>query len=112
MISKKKKSNYMHLKIHFMSINEEYSNKLTTLMSDRLSRFSGQIRQIEVQIWDEEKGLNDKHCTLEARLQGKQPVTVSDYAATHDHAIEGAIEKLKFALDRIVGRNEELRGFA
>ena len=87
-----------------MSINNEYSEKLTELMTEKLCRFSGQIKQIEVQIWDEEKGINDKHCLLQARLEGKQPIAVADEANTHERAIEGAVEKLKYALDSLLGR--------
>lgn len=86
-----------------MSINEEYSATLTTVMSEKLRRFSNQIKQIDVQLWDEDRGMNDKHCLLEAQLDGKRPVAVTDYANTHEQAIEGAVEKLKFSLDNLLG---------
>ena len=41
---------------------------------------------------------------MEARLEGHQPVAVTDEAATIDQAIDGAAEKLKRLLDHTLGR--------
>jgi hypothetical protein len=41
---------------------------------------------------------------LEARLEGMQPIAVTNNGATEEHALKGAIDKLKAALDTIIGR--------
>ena len=49
-------------------------------------------------------GSNDKRCMMEARLEGHQPMAVTDEAETIDQAIEGAVVKLKRLVDHTLGR--------
>jgi hypothetical protein len=49
-------------------------------------------------------GQNDIRCLLEARMEGKQPIVVTNSANTRQNAVEGAIGKLKTSLDTIIGR--------
>ncbi|MBB5438113.1 ribosome-associated translation inhibitor RaiA [Pedobacter sp. AK017] len=74
---------------------------------DELSRFSTDITRIEVHLSDEngnKDGLNDIRCLLEARLEGKQPIAVTNQADTPDQALSGAIDKLKASLETITGK--------
>ena len=90
-----------------LTLHEAYRNKLTDLLSDELSRFSESITRLEVHLSDEngpKKGLNDKRCLLEARLERRQPIAVTEISDTHDNAVAGAIDKLKASLDTILGR--------
>lgn len=50
------------------------------------------------------EGINDKRCVLEARVEGKQPIAVTNQADTHYQAAEGAIDKLNTSLDTVLGR--------
>ncbi len=62
---------------------------------------------MEVHLSDEngpKEGKNDKRCMIEARLEGLKPIAVTNNANTHEQAVEGAIEKLKTSLDKILGR--------
>ena len=62
---------------------------------------------------DENAGKNgqkDHRCMLEARLQGRQPVAVTEYAATLEQAVQGAAQKLAHLLDSTLGRLHEHRG--
>jgi hypothetical protein len=43
---------------------------------------------------------------MEARLEGHQPIAVTDDSETIDQAIDGAAEKLKHLLDHTLGRLE------
>jgi hypothetical protein len=45
---------------------------------------------------------------IEARLDGHQPVAVTHEAETVHQSIEGAANKLKHALDHILGRLHDL----
>lgn len=47
---------------------------------------------------------------LEARLEGRQPVAVTDHAATLEQAVQGAANKLVRLLDSTLGRLHEHRG--
>ena len=49
-------------------------------------------------------GANDKRCLLEARLEGRQPIAVTNNAGTHHEAVKGAVGKMKAALDTVLGR--------
>ena len=80
---------------------------LTALISEELGRFSHQITRIEVHLSDEngpKERQNDKRCMIEARVEGMKPIAVTNNANTHEQAVEGAVEKLKAALDTIFGR--------
>lgn len=84
--------------------NEDY---FTSLITDELERFESHITRIEVHLTDEngkKDGQNDIRCLLEARIEGKQPIAVSDQADTIASAVSGALDKLKNSLETIIGR--------
>jgi len=86
---------------------EKLRAPLISLISEELSRFSHQITRVEVHLSDEngpKEGLNDKRCTIEARLEGMKPIAVTNHANTHEEAVEGAVNKLKTSLDSVIGR--------
>jgi hypothetical protein len=41
---------------------------------------------------------------LEARLEGLQPIAVTNNADTIELAVKGAVDKLKSSLDTVIGR--------
>lgn len=70
-------------------------------------RFGDQITRVEIHLSDvnsHKSGGEDKHCLMEARLAGRQPIAVSHQAATVQQATAEAAEKLKRLLDRTLGR--------
>jgi ribosome-associated translation inhibitor RaiA len=90
-----------------LSVHEAFEAKLDTLLTEELSRFSEHITRLEVHLSDEngnKQAPNDKRCMIEARLEGRQPIAVSDKANDYELAVSGAIEKLKASLDTIVGK--------
>lgn len=90
-----------------LTVHETFEAELDSLLSEQLSRFSEHITRLEVHLSDEngsKNGLEDKRCMIEARLEGKQPIAVTDVADTYDNAVDGAIEKLKTSLETITGR--------
>ncbi|MDT8393226.1 MAG: HPF/RaiA family ribosome-associated protein [Bacteroidales bacterium] len=87
--------------------SEEFIASVTSLISEKLSRFSQQITRVEVHLSDEDghkDGFKDKRCMLEARLAGMKPIAVTGHANTHEKAIDDAIDKVKVALEKITGR--------
>ena len=90
-----------------LNVHEAFGNKLDDLLSEGLSRFSEHITRLEVHLSDEngsKNALNDKKCLLEARLEGRQPIVVTQVANNYEQAVHGAIDKLKSSLDTIIGR--------
>lgn len=73
------------------------------VVQSELSLLSDHITRVEVHL-SEEGSQNDKSCMIEARLEGRQPVAVSDHAATLDQAVDGAAGKLARLLESTVGR--------
>jgi len=86
---------------------EELKISMTALISEDLSRYSDQITRLEVHLSAEDGnkyGQNDKRCMIEARLEGMQPIAVTNHADTHEQAVTGAVDKLKSSLNTIHGR--------
>lgn len=92
--------NHIH---HDESVERHVRQSLDSL----LTRFGDQVTRIEVHLHDknaDRKGGNDKHCVLEAKLEGRPPVAASDEADTLAAAISGAAKKLQRRLDSDIGR--------
>ncbi|MGK2860566.1 MAG: HPF/RaiA family ribosome-associated protein [Chitinophagaceae bacterium] len=86
--------------------NERFTEYFTSLIEDELGRFE-EITRVEVHLSDEngsKEGQGDKRCLIEARLEGKQPIAVTNMGDTHEQAVDGAIEKLKVSLETILGK--------
>ncbi len=80
---------------------------LSSLIKDELSYYSDHITRVEIYLADEngnKKGVNDKRCTLEARLEKRQPVVVTCHADTVEKAMSEAIDKLKSSIVTITDR--------
>jgi ribosome-associated translation inhibitor RaiA len=87
--------------------DERNENHYTSLIEEELKRYQSHITRIEVHLTDEngqKDGRNDILCLLEARLEGRQPMAVSNQADDIEQAVSGALDKLKVSLDTILGR--------
>ena len=87
--------------------SEGLREPLEATIAQSLDRFSDRITRVEVHLNDENSqkgGGNDKRCLLEARLEGLQPVAVTNFADTHQEAVKGAVTKLKAALNTVIGK--------
>lgn len=90
-----------------ISGTEALSAQYEAQIESELSRFSDHITRIEVHLSDEnghKDGVNTKRCLLEARVEGRQPIAVSNQADTLDQAMDGALVKLTASLDTIMGK--------
>jgi ribosomal subunit interface protein len=86
---------------------EALSAQYEAQIESELSRFSDHITRIEVHLSDEnghKDGVNTKRCLLEARVEGRQPIAVSNQANTLDQAVDGAVVKLTSSLDTIMSK--------
>jgi hypothetical protein len=91
--------------------NIEGREKLTThvesVVVDALRQLSDHITRVEVHLGDEvshKAGQNDKRCMMEARVEGRQPIAVTDHAGTIDEAVRGAAQKLHKVLESTLAR--------
>lgn len=94
-----------------ISVSEELNKQLSALITDKLSRFKAKLTRVEVHLVDEngdKGGQDDIRCTLEARVEGLQPIAVTNYGNAKKEALDGAIHKLKSALDTALGRIKDL----
>lgn len=77
-----------------------------------LARFAEAITRVEVHLSDEnagKSGKNDQRCVLEARLQGRSPVAVTEHADSQGQAINGATDKMVRLLEHTLGRAHDHR---
>jgi ribosome-associated translation inhibitor RaiA len=86
---------------------------VTTVVEATLKHFAGQVTRVEVHLSDRnahKSNDGETRCLLEARLAGRDPIAVSDHAATLHQAINGAAEKLKRAIENAIGRLQDSKG--
>jgi len=91
---------------------EALAAQVSATIEQALDRFSEHITRVEVHLSDEnagKSGAKDQRCMLEARIQGRQPVAVTDHAPTLDQAVNGAAHKLARVLDSTLGRLHDHR---
>lgn len=90
-----------------LTVHEAFNAELDERIKEKLQRFAGQLTRVEVYLSDEngsKDGQKDKRCVMEARMEGMQPIVVTDMNDTMMQAVNGAIIKMKAALDSAVGK--------
>jgi ribosomal subunit interface protein len=91
---------------------EALAAQVSATVEQALKRFDEHITRVEVHLSDEnagKSGQHDQRCMLEARLEGRQPVAVTEHAATLEQAVHGAAKKLAHLLDSTLGRLHDHR---
>lgn len=101
----------MHIELstdHNIEGKERLGEHVKDVLEHALSHFKERITRVEVHLSDETskkaESHGDKRCMMEARLEGRKPIAVSDHAATLDQAIKGAAKKLATSVETILGR--------
>jgi ribosome-associated translation inhibitor RaiA len=85
--------------------NSERDSRLEEQVRQRLARFEGRITDVEIHVSDDKSGRGDSmRCTLEARVNGVQPVAVAEHGANVDRAVIAAAKKVVRALDHQLGK--------
>ena len=90
-----------------LNIHDSFGKKLKEIINAGLKRFSEHITHVAVHLSDEngtKKGVNDKRCVLETRLEGRPAMAVTADAHTHEESVKAAIDKLRASLDTITGK--------
>ncbi len=82
--------------------SDRLENYFSEVLNNTLKRFEDKITGLEVHIGDENadktKG-GDKRCLIEARVNGMNPLAVTNHADTVELAVKGAADKMKHLLD-------------
>jgi len=76
-------------------------------VTNALGHLAEHITRVEVHLSDQngnKTGGRDKRCMMEARLEGHQPIAVTEESDSLDEAIAGAADKLKRSLDHTLSR--------
>ena len=77
-------------------------------LNEHLARFEQDITSVEVQMTDENHAAKgggvDKRCMMEARVNGRAPIAVTNSAPDQTPAFRGAAEKRASALDHAFGK--------
>jgi ribosome-associated translation inhibitor RaiA len=92
---------------HNIQGREALATRLTGVVAKALERVAEQITRVDVHLSIESggrSGQSDKRCVMEARLEGLQPIVVSEQSGTLDQAVDGASSKLLRAISSTRGR--------
>jgi hypothetical protein len=87
--------------------DERLTETAQAYVMDAVEHFQDHITRVEIHLNDvnsKKGGATDKRCMLEARVKAHPPVAVTHEAETLEFAMDGAAEKLKAALDTLLGR--------
>ncbi len=96
---------------HNIEGRETLADWIRGTVETALGRDSEHITRVEVHLTDEDghkSGQNDKCCVMEARLEGHQPIAVSDRSETLEQAVNGAAGKLARLVESTLGRAAQL----
>lgn len=89
---------------------EKLTAHVTGVVESALNRFSDRITRVEVHLSDQngdKTGQDDKRCTMEARIKGRQPMAVTHDAATLDQAVDGAADRIQRSIESALGRLQD-----
>ncbi|MCW4468606.1 HPF/RaiA family ribosome-associated protein [Flavobacterium sp. MFBS3-15] len=82
--------------------SDRLENYFSEVLHNTLKRFEDKITGLEVHIGDENGDKTtggDKRCLIEARVNGLNPLAVTNHADTVELAIKGAADKMKHLLE-------------
>jgi len=97
---------------HTIEGHEGLADQIRGVVENVLSRMSDHITRVEVHLTDEsgpKSRENNKRCMMEARLEGRQPIAVTDEATTVDLAVSGAADKLARLIEHTLGKFHDER---
>ena len=90
--------------------SQNFNDYVKGVVESALGHISDHITRVEIHLSDKNGHKisdHDKRCVMEARLQGRQPIAVTNDAATFELAVGGATGKLKSAVTSILDRQRD-----
>ena len=95
---------------HHLQGSEAREQWASGLIDAAMGHFAENVTRVEAHLSDENAGKGGvalMRCTMEARVNGRPPVAVSNDAAGLDSAVNGAAQKLVRATEHAVGRADK-----
>jgi ribosomal subunit interface protein len=93
---------------HNIEGHEALATQVSGVVKESLRRFSDRITSIDVHLSnqnnEQQDGNDSLRCMMEARLEGRQPIAVTNQADTLDQAVDGAADKLTHLIDHTLGK--------
>ena len=93
--------------------SESLKAQVEALVATAVARFAERVSRVQVHLGDENSrskgGANDKRCMMEARLDGRPPVAVTQQAPTLEQALNGAADKLERSFGSMLDRLRDRR---
>lgn len=93
-------------------VHDHRATELEAIVSKALRHCSNHITRVEIHISDVnggKPGKQDKSCMMEARLEHRQPMAVTNLADTVGESVSGAAEKLARLVKSTLGRAADNR---
>lgn len=87
--------------------DEDLAAQAEEIVTSRLNRFASRLSRVEIHLADvngPRGGSDDIVCTLEARPEGGNPVTVKGNAGQTDAAVRDASDKMQALLETHFGK--------
>lgn len=97
---------------HNIDGSDGLTEHVENVIEHALSHFSDSITRVEVHLTAEtadKAGRDDKTCTIEVRVKGRQPAAVKHRAGSVHEAVDGAAEKAKHLIEHTLGKLEDRR---
>ncbi len=92
---------------HNIQCHASLVNKIRDTVESTLLHVKDKITQVEVYLSDEngkKPGPDDIRCVMEARIEGRPSIAVTEQASSVDQAVDGAVEKLTRLIDHTLER--------
>jgi ribosome-associated translation inhibitor RaiA len=93
---------------HNIEGHEALANQVSSVVEDALGGVSDPLTHVNVYLSDQNSDQKDSNdtmrCMIEARLEGHQPLAVTDHASTLNQAVDGATEKLTHLIEHTLER--------
>lgn len=91
--------------------HEELARRVEDDVRSALARYGERLTRVEVHLGDENSpkkgGAADKRCAVEVRPAGLRPIAARHEAETLELALHGALDKVRRALARTLGKLED-----
>ena len=87
---------------------ERFRQELAGRVEVDLMRLNGRITNVDVLILDDEDAEHQKACVMEARMPGRESVTVQAHAGTFEKAIDAGAHKIEEVIGASLDQLERL----